>query len=36
MDFHKMQIHEGFEILYYHGSLYVPVELIKLVAEFAM
>ena len=35
-DFQKMQIREGFELLYSHDSLYFPVDLMELVIEFAV
>ena len=35
-DWQRTQIREGFEISYSHGSLYVPVDLIGLIVEFAV
>ena len=35
LDFQKMQIREGFKILYSHGS-YVPMDVIDLVIEFTL
>ncbi len=35
-EFQKKQIHEGFELSYSHGSLYVPVDLIKLIIDFCV
>ena len=36
LDWQQTQIREGFEISYSHGSLYVPVDLIELIIEFAL
>ena len=34
--FQKMQIRSGFALSYAYGSLYVPADLIELIAEFVM
>ena len=36
MNFQKTVIREGFELLYSHGSLDVPADLVEVIAEFAI
>ena len=36
LDWQKTQVREGLKLTYYHSSLFLPVELIEIVIEFAV